>query len=122
MKINSVDDVACSINSFEPEFSRSLVFIEHRTCHLSECSVLALHDAILLRCVWSRELMCDAQGIKISVKAGVLEFYAIVTPDVLDLDAIIGHGTIGESSKDILHFSLVKELCAPRYISNNHQQ
>ena len=30
--------------------------------------------------------MCDAQGIKICVKAGVLEFSAIVTSDVLDLD------------------------------------
>ena len=58
MKINSVDDVACSIN---------------------ECSVLALHDAILLRCVWSRELMCDAQCIKISVEASALEFSAVVT-------------------------------------------
>ena len=51
--------------------------------------------------------MCDAQCIKISVEAGVLEFCAVVTPDVLDLDAIIGHGTIGEAFEDILHFGLV---------------
>ena len=42
--------------------------------------------------------MCDAQSIKISVEASVLEFCAIVTSDVLDLDAIVRHGTIGELS------------------------
>ena len=40
--------------------------------------------------------MSDAQCIKISVEASVLEFCAIVTSDGLDLDAIVGHGTIGE--------------------------
>ena len=53
MKINSVDDVASSINGFRPKVSWSLVFIKHRACHLNEGSVLALHGAILLRCVWS---------------------------------------------------------------------
>ena len=52
--------------------------------------------------------MCDAQCIKISVEAGVLEFCAIVTSNVLDLDAIVSHGMVGESSEDILHFSLVE--------------
>ena len=110
--INTVD-VACSINSFRPELPWSLVLIKHRSCHLNEGSVLALHDAILLRCVWSRELMCDAQCIKISIEAGVPEFCAVVTSDVLDLDAIVGHGTIGESSEDILHFSLVENYVHP---------
>ena len=50
--------------------------------------------------------MSDAHSIKISVEAGVLEFSAIVTSDVLDLDAIVVHCSIGEAS-DILHFSLV---------------
>ena len=53
VKINTVDDMACSINSFRPELSWCLVFIEHRPSHLNECSVLALHDAVLLRCVRS---------------------------------------------------------------------
>ena len=44
--------------------------------------------------------MSDAQCIKISVEAGVLEFCAVVTFDVLDLDAIVRHGTVGESSED----------------------
>ena len=52
--------------------------------------------------------MCDAQGIKICIKASVLEFSAIVTSDVLYLGAIIVHSSIGEVSEDILHFSLVE--------------
>ena len=96
MKINSVDDMACNINGFRPELSWSLVLIKHRTCHLNKGPILALHDAILLNCVWSRELMSDAQSIRISVDSSVLELFAIATPDVLDLDAIVGHGTIGE--------------------------
>ena len=57
--------------------------------------------------------MCDAQSIKISVEAGVLEFSAIVSSDVLDIDAIVGHGSIGEASEDILHFSLVENYVHP---------
>ena len=43
--------------------------------------------------------MSDAQCIKISVEAGVLEFSAVVTSDVLDLDATVGHGTIANRLK-----------------------
>ena len=53
VKINTVDDMACSINAFRPELSWSLVFIKHRPSHLNECSVLAFHDAILLQRVRS---------------------------------------------------------------------
>ena len=57
--------------------------------------------------------MSDAQCIKISVDASVLEFCAVVTSDVLDLDAIVCHGTVGESSEDILHFSLIENYVQP---------
>ena len=66
--------------------------------------------------------MSDAQCIKISVEAGVLEFSAIVTSDVLDLDAIVVHGSIGEASEDIPYFSLVEDYMHPsisRIIINN---
>ena len=53
VKINTVDDMACSINGFWPEFSWSLVFIKHRPGHLNKCSILAFDDAILLRRVRS---------------------------------------------------------------------
>ena len=68
--------------------------------------------------------MCDAQCIKISVEASVPEFCAVVTSDVLDLDAIVGHGTIGESSEGILHFSLIENYLHPgisRIIINNNE-
>ena len=66
--------------------------------------------------------MSDAQGIKICIKASVLEFNAIVTSDVLYLGAIIVHCSIGEASGDILHFSLVEDYVHPsisRIIINN---
>ena len=57
--------------------------------------------------------MCDAQCIKISVEAGVLELCAIVTFDMLDLGAMVRHGKIGKASEDILHFSLIENYVHP---------
>ena len=57
--------------------------------------------------------MSDAQCIKISVEACVPELCAVVTSDVLDLDAIVRHGTIGEASEDIPHFILVEDYMHP---------
>ena len=57
--------------------------------------------------------MSDAQCIKICVEAGVLEFSAIVTSDVLDLGALVVHGSIGEVSEDIMYFILVEVYVHP---------
>ena len=57
--------------------------------------------------------MSDAQCIQVKVEAGVLELCAVVTSDMLDLDAIVVHGTVGEASEDILHFSLVEDYMHP---------
>ena len=68
--------------------------------------------------------MCDAQGIKVCIKANVLELSAIVTSDVFYLGAKIVHSSIGEASEDILHFSLVKDYVHPsisRIIINNYE-
>ena len=111
--VNTVDDVTCCINSFRLELSWCLVLVEHCSSHLNEGSVLALNNAILLRCVRSRKLMSDSHCIQIQIKSSVLEFSAIVTSDVLDLDAIIVHCSIGESSEDILYFSLVENYVHP---------
>ena len=124
MKINTVDDVASSVNGFRPELPWSLVLIKLHSGHLNKSSVLALCDAILLRCVRSRELMSDTQGVKISVEACVLELCPVVTSDVLDLDAIVRHGTIGETSEDILHFIIVEDYmhpCISLVIINNDE-
>ena len=66
--------------------------------------------------------MSDAQCIKISVEAGVLELCAVVTSDVLDLDAIVRHGMIGESSPRHPALHSYRELCVPMCILSNHQQ
>ena len=67
--------------------------------------------------------MSDAQCVQVKVEAGVLELCAVVTSDMLDLDAIVIHGTVGEASEDILHFSLVENYMHPRIsliiINNN---
>ena len=68
--------------------------------------------------------MSDTQGVKITVEAGVLEFCAIVTPDVLDLDAIAGHDRVCEASQDIPHFSLIENYVHPgvsRVVINNNK-
>ena len=51
--------------------------------------------------------MSDSHCIKIKIKADVLEFSAVITSDMLDLNVIVVHCSIGESSEDILYFSLV---------------
>ena len=53
VKIYSVDDVARSINCLNPETTRRLLFIKHIASHFNKSSVLALHDAILLRSIRS---------------------------------------------------------------------
>ena len=60
--------------------------------------------------------MSDAQCIQVKVEVGVLELCAVVTSDMLDLDAIIIHGTVGEVSEDILHFSLVENYVYHVYL------
>jgi hypothetical protein len=68
--------------------------------------------------------MGDAKGVKEDIKLGVLELGAIVTMNMLDLDTIVGHGTIGKSSEDILHFSLIKDYVHPsisRIVINNNE-
>ena len=54
VKIYSVDDVARSIDSINPEMMRHFVLIKHSASHLSKSPVLALHDAILLKSIRSR--------------------------------------------------------------------
>ena len=57
--------------------------------------------------------MSDAQCIQVKVEAGVLELSAVVTSDMLDLDAIVCHAMIGKVSEDILHFILVEDYMHP---------
>ena len=68
--------------------------------------------------------MGDAESVKIYVKPSVLDLGAVVTADVLDLDAIVRDCSIGEPSEDIMHFSLVKDYmhpCVSRIVINNYE-
>ena len=89
MKIHPIDDVACSIDRFSPPHKRRVVFSKHRSSHLDEGPVLPFNDSILLRSVWSRELMSDAHLIEEFLYADVLEFGAVVASNVLDLQDVV---------------------------------
>src|SRR4051812_29333506 len=104
MKIHPIDDVAGTIDCFSPPHKRCVVLSKHRSSHLDEGSVLPFNDAILLRIVWSRELMSDAHIIEEFMYAGVLEFGAVVASNVLDLQVVVVHAAFGEAFEDSLGF------------------
>src|SRR3954463_11509580 len=104
MKIHPIDDVAGSVDCFIPPIYRRVVFSKHRSSHLDEGSVLPFNDAILLRSVWSRELMSDAHLIEEFPYARVHEFGAIVASNVLDLHTVAVHDALGEAFEDIMGF------------------
>src|SRR3954470_9249930 len=100
MKIHPIDDVAGSIDCFSPPPKRCVVLSKHRSSHLDEGSVLPFDDAILLRSVWSRELMSDAHLIEVFLYAGVLEFGVVVASNMLDLQAVVVHDALGKALED----------------------
>ena len=102
MKIHPIDDVAGSVDCFSPPQERRIVFSKHRSSHFDEDSVLLFNDSILLRSVWSRELMSDAHLIEEFLYASVLEFGVVVASDVLDLQAVVVHDALGEEFEDSL--------------------
>ena len=104
MKIHPIDDVAGSVDCFSPPNERRVVFSKHRSIHIDEGSVLPFNDSILLRSVWSRELMSDAHLIEEFLYASVLEFGVVVASNVLDLQAVVVHDALGEAFEDNLGF------------------
>ena len=104
MKIHPIDDAAGSVDCFSLPHERSVVFSKHRSSHLDEGSVLPFNDSILLRSVWSRELMSDAHLIEELLYAGVLEFGAVVASNMLDLEAVVVRDALGEAFEDSLGF------------------
>ena len=102
MKIHPIDDVAGSVDCFSPPYERPVVFSKHRSSHLDEGSVLPFEDSILLRSVWSRELMSDARLIEEFLYTSVFELGAVVASDVLDLQAVVVHDALGEAFEDSL--------------------
>src|SRR3954470_19568789 len=99
MKIHPIDNVARSVDCFLPPHERSVVFSKHRSSHLDEGLVLPFNDAILLRSVWSRELMSDAHLIEEFLYASVLEFGVVVALNVLDLQVVVVHTHLAKRLK-----------------------
>src|ERR1041384_492084 len=64
VKVNLVDNMTCSIDSFCPEPDRSLLFSKHSSVHLNKSSILPFNHTILLWCICSREFMSETIGIK----------------------------------------------------------
>src|SRR3954464_4998986 len=104
MKIHPIDDVAGNIDCFSPPHKRCVILNKHHSSHLDEGSVLPFNDTILLRSVWSRELMSDAHLIEEFLYARVLEFGAVVASNVLDLQVVVVHDALGEAFEDIIGF------------------
>src|SRR4051812_41449515 len=64
VKVNLVDDMAVSVDSFGPEPNWSLVFSKHCSGHFNKSTILPFNNTILLRCIRSREFMSEAIIIK----------------------------------------------------------
>ena len=123
VKIYSVDDVACSINSFWPKTLWCLVFIKH-SASLLKSSVFSFNSPILLGSVCSRELMTNAMFIEEFSNMSIFELSSIVTSDMLNSHIIFIMGLLGEAFEDILGVGFVfKKECptVSREIVKNNQ-
>jgi hypothetical protein len=78
VKVESVDEVASGVNRLRPKPIRCLVFFKHGPCHIKKCSILSLHNTVLLRCIGRRELMLDALLLKKSFNLRVFEIRSII--------------------------------------------
>src|SRR5690349_9288947 len=84
-EIETVDGMTCRVDCFRPKVVRRLVFIKHGSCGFYESSILPFHYTVLLRSIWSGELMLDSFLVKKFFNVGILELGAIITSYVLDL-------------------------------------
>src|SRR3954469_8793662 len=85
MKVNHVDDMAGSVDSFGPEPNWGLIFSKHSSGHLNNSTILPFNNTILLRCIGSREFMSEAIIIKKIFDVSIFEFSSIITSDMLQL-------------------------------------
>jgi hypothetical protein len=97
VKIETVDGVAGGVNRLCPKSIWCLVLIKHGPHHIQKSSILPLHNTVLLRCVWRRELMLDAL-LKKSFNLRVLELRSIVASNLFDSQ----FGLILSSSQEFL--------------------
>ena len=105
--VETVDCMASGVDCFGPKAIRGPVLIKHGSCGFNQGSILPLHNAILLRSVWSAEFMLDSFFIKKFFNICVPKFRAIVTSNMLDLQLLL---ILGSSYKFLdypLSFTLI---------------
>src|SRR3954465_2557084 len=96
MKVNLVDDMESSVDSFGPEPDWGLVFSKHCSGHFNKSTILPFNNTILLWCIRSREFMNEAIFIKKIFNMSIFEFSSIVTSDVLQLRIIFNLTSLSE--------------------------
>jgi hypothetical protein len=111
VKVELVDGVASGVNRLHPKPIRCLVLIKHGPCHIQESSIFSLHNTVLLRCVWRRELMLDALLLKKSFNLRVLELRSSVACNLFDSQSELILSPFQESLQGLLglRFFLQKE-------------
>src|SRR3954468_8114036 len=116
--------MTCSIDSFSPEPDRSLVFSKHSSSHFNKSTIIPFNNTILLRCICNREFMSKTIVIKKIFDMCILEFFTIITSDMLQRYFVLGLSSLGESFEDIENFALIIEKEYPsiaREIINNNE-
>src|SRR3954466_5023633 len=107
MKVNLVDDMASSVDSFGSEPNGCLVFSKHCSGHLNKSTILSLKNTILLRCISRRKFMSKAIIIKKFFNVSIFEFSSIVTADMLQLRIIFNLISLSERCEDVINFALI---------------
>src|SRR3954467_5482095 len=107
MKVNLVNNMASSVDSFGPEPNGCLVFSKHCSGHFNKSTILSFNNTILLRCISSRKFMSEAMIIKKFFNVCIFEFSSIVIADMLQLPIIFNLSSLSERCEDVINFALI---------------
>ena len=120
--VEAVDCMTSGVDCFGPKAIRGLVLIKRGSCGFNQSSILPVHNAILLRSVWSGEFMLDSFFIKKFFNICIPKFRAIVTSNMLDLQLILILGSSYEFFDYPLSFTLILQKENSSEAGKNHQQ
>jgi hypothetical protein len=107
VKIEAIDGMTCHVNRLHPKAVRSLLFINHGSCHLYESLIHHFSHPILLRSVGDQKLMLDAFFIKKVFYLCILELDVIVTSYLLNLGIKLILIPSQELLEHLLHFTFI---------------
>ena len=111
--VEAVDCMASGVDCFGSKAIQGLVLIKHGSCGFNQGPILPLHNAVLLRSVWSGEFMLDSFFIKKFFNICIPKFRAIVTSNMLDLQLILILGSSYEFLDYPLSFTLILQKERP---------